>query len=173
MKDLLPLLLSEKKEGIEEEFYRADMKADSSHHICTDVHALWTNSLQSEALCNCLFSHGQNTWHYAWVSCWTEFMHFWWAAQSEMLGDWHQDVDSPVTVWQAPMLLRSLLNIAESTFQLQNKQTNNNKIPPQTTHISERDFTIVIYNIEKVMIKNYWHWDETQCRGHQQKSLEN
>lgn len=67
----MPLLLSEKKEGIEEEFYRADMKADSSHHICTDVHALWTNSLQSEALCNCLFAHGQNTWHYAWVWCWT------------------------------------------------------------------------------------------------------
>lgn len=73
-----------------------------------------------------------------------------------MLGDWHQDVDSPVTVWQAPMLLRSLLNIAESTFQLQKNKQTTKKIPPPTPPpISERDFTIVIYNIEKVMIKNY------------------
>ena len=60
----------------------------------------------------------------------------------------------------APMLFRSLLNIAESTFQLRKKKTKPKQTttPPQTTHTSEiidiRDFKIVIYNIEEVMIKN-------------------
>lgn len=59
MKDLLPLLLSKRKKGIEEEFYCADVKADSSHHICMDVRALWADLLETETLQNCCLCRGK------------------------------------------------------------------------------------------------------------------
>lgn len=70
MKDLLPLLLSQKKkkEGIEEEIYCVNVNTDSSSHICMDVRALWTDPPQLKTLCNCMFAHGQNIWRCAWVS---------------------------------------------------------------------------------------------------------